>query len=87
MTNFEAALRKLADAGVNFIVVGAYAAYAQGATQLTGDLDICYERTPENFRRLASALASIHPRLRGIPEDVPFVVEALREMLQRKRER
>ncbi len=74
-TNFEAALTALADAGVTFIVVGAYAAYAQGANQITRDLDICYERTPENLRRLALALSPFHPRLRGVPDDTPFVFD------------
>jgi hypothetical protein len=30
----------------------------------------------ENLRRLASALSPLHPRLRGIPEDTPFVLDA-----------
>src|SRR5262249_23042859 len=76
ITNFAAVLSALADAGVNFIVVGAYAAYAHGGSQLTRDLDICYERTPENLRRLASALLSMHPRLRGVPDDTPFTLDA-----------
>ncbi len=76
MTKFEDALRALADAGVSFIIVGAYAAYAQGANQLTRDLDICYERTPENLRRLALALSPFHPRLRGVPESTPFIFDA-----------
>jgi hypothetical protein len=75
MTDFQAAIRALADAGVNFIVVGAYAAAIQGSTLVTRDLDICYERTPENLRRLASALSPLHPRLRGVPEGVPFVLD------------
>jgi len=58
-----------------FIVVGAYAAFAHGSSQLTHDLDICYERAPENLRKLASALAPHHPRLRGIAEHVPFIFD------------
>lgn len=75
ITNFEAALRTLADAGVNFIIVGAYAAYAHGANQLTRDLDICYERTQENMKRLVSALSPLHPRLRGAPEEARFTLD------------
>jgi len=75
ITKFEEALRALSNAGVNFIIVGAYAAYAQGANQLTRDLDVCYERTPENVRRVALALAPFHPRLRGAPESASFVLD------------
>jgi predicted nucleotidyltransferase len=74
-TKFDAALTALVKAGVSFIIVGAYAAYAQGANQLTRDLDICYERTPENLGRLALALSPFHPRLRGLPESTPFIFD------------
>src|SRR5262249_59507081 len=40
-TKFEEALAAMVKAGVSFIIVGAYAAYAQGANHLTRDLDIC----------------------------------------------
>jgi|SRR6185437_8706528 hypothetical protein len=75
MTDFEAALKVLTDGGVRFIVVGAYAAVAHGSSQVTRDLDICYERTAENMRKLASALAPYHPRLRGIDQKLPFVLD------------
>jgi len=75
MTDFETALHVLVDSEVQFIVVGAYAAFAHGSSQLTHDLDICYERAPENLRKLASALAPHHPRLRGIAEHVPFIFD------------
>jgi hypothetical protein len=76
MTDFEAALKLLTDAGVRFIVVGAYAAVVHGSSQVTRDLDICYQRTTENMRRLASALAPYHPRLRGVDQKLPFVLDA-----------
>src|SRR5262245_47943980 len=74
MTNFKAALKALSDARVNFIVVGAYAGVLQGSAQVTQDIDICYQRTPENLKRLAVALAPHHPRLRGAPAELPFVL-------------
>src|SRR5260370_19485204 len=73
--NFEAALSALVDAGVNFVIVGAYAAYAHGANQLTQDLDVCYERTPENLKRLASVMKDLHASLRGAPENLPFLMD------------
>jgi predicted nucleotidyltransferase len=75
MTNFTAALRVLSEAKVNFIVVGAYAAVLQGSAQVTQDIDICYERTPENMKRLAAALRPHHPLLRGAPARLPFTLD------------
>jgi hypothetical protein len=69
---FEQLLQALHTAGVKFVLVGGLAMVAHGAATLTGDVDICYARDPENLERLAQALASFHPRLRGAPPDLPF---------------
>lgn len=73
MTDFPALLRALADAGVDFIVVGGAAATAHGAARLTLDLDVVYGRSAENLRRLVSALAPHAPYLRGAPPGLPFL--------------
>lgn len=52
MTDFETALRSLNQAEVKFIIVGAYAAVAHGSAYVTRDLDLCYERSPENLQRV-----------------------------------
>jgi hypothetical protein len=75
MIDFEAALNALSEHGVNFVVIGGYAATLHGSAYLTRDLDICYERTPENLERLVSALRPYHPRLRGAPEGLPFLFD------------
>jgi predicted nucleotidyltransferase len=75
MTNFTGALKVLSEAKVKFILVGAYAAVLQGSAQVTQDIDICYERTPDNLKRLAAALRPYHPRLRGAPQGLPFVLD------------
>lgn len=75
MTDFEVVLKALVQAKVNFVIVGAFAAVAQGFSQPTRDLDICYERSPENLRKLAAALAPFHPRLRGIAQSLPFSLD------------
>ncbi len=75
MINFKAALKTLTDEQVSFIVVGGYAGVVQGSAQVTRDLDICYERTPANMKRIATALAPYHPRLRGAPAGLPFVLD------------
>jgi hypothetical protein len=74
VSGIEKLLKALVDSQVNFIVVGAYAAIMQGSTLRTDDLDICYERTPENYRKIIKAVRGFHPRLRDIPDDVeaPF---------------
>lgn len=71
----ELLTRHLAKHGVNFVVVGGVAATLHGSPMLTGDVDIAYERTKENLRRLATALVEVHARLRGVEENLPFVPE------------
>jgi len=70
----ERLLKALVDSEANFIVVGAYAAIMHGSTLRTDDLDICYERTPGNYKRIIKAVRGFHPRLRDMPGDVkaPF---------------
>jgi hypothetical protein len=53
--------------------VGGAAAIAHGSARLTQDLDIVYERLPENLERLVVALASLKPYLRGAPPGLPFL--------------
>jgi predicted nucleotidyltransferase len=76
MQNFvEKVLEALTQAGVEFVVVGGVSAVLQGVPVVTQDLDLCYRRTPDNVRRLAGALQAFHPRLRGLPEGVPNIVD------------
>jgi hypothetical protein len=81
VTDFEALLRLLARARVEFIIVGGAAATVHGSSRLTQDLDIVYRRSPDNLRRLAEALSPHHPYLRGAPAGLPFRLDA--ETLQR----
>jgi hypothetical protein len=46
---------------------------AHGSATLTQDVDVCYARDLDNLKALAEALRPVHPRLRGLPDDVPFV--------------
>jgi hypothetical protein len=64
-------IARLAQAQVEFVVVGGISAVLQGVPLVTKDLDICYRRTPANLTRLAAALAPLRPRLRGFPPDLP----------------
>ena len=56
-------------------MIGGVAAVLRGSAHLTLDLDICYNRTPDNFQKLIAAIQPIHPRLRNAPPDLPFVLD------------
>lgn len=60
-------VRALAQAGVRFVVVGGLAMTLRGSAAVTTDVDIVYERSPENIKRLVEALARHSPRLRDAP--------------------
>jgi hypothetical protein len=70
---FEKAVQTLCDADVEFVVIGGLSATFHGSSQVTYDLDICYARTTLNLKRLAAALAPLHPRPREFPAGLPFV--------------
>lgn len=72
MIDFAETLVALDRRAVRFIVVGGAAAIAHGSARLTQDLDIVYERSPENLTRLTAALAQYSPYLRGAPPGLPF---------------
>lgn len=72
----RAILRRLADAGVDFVIIGGVAVVLQASPRFTKDLDICYSPEPENLSRLAAVLLAVDARLRGIKEEVPFVPDA-----------
>lgn len=52
-----------------------------GSARLTQDIDVVYERSPENLARLVGALADLTPYPRGAPPGLPF--DWSRESLQR----
>ncbi len=72
----EDLLKELHRLNVEFVIIGGMAAVAHGSAYLTLDLDLCYSRKKENLEKLAQALASFHPRLRGAPPDLPFRLDA-----------
>lgn len=74
------ALRVLNDHGVDYVVIGGFAAQLLGAPLTTQDLDVCYERSVENVERLASALRALDARLRVARaepgDELPFLLDA-----------
>jgi len=65
MRDVETLLPRLIDTGMEFVIVGGFAAVAHGATRLTQDLDVCCPFTDENLRRLIAAIGGLNPRFRG----------------------
>ena len=72
----ESCLSPLIAEDVEFIVIGGQAEGLIGSARVTFDVDVCYRRTPENLERLARALATLKPSLRGAPPDLPFRLDA-----------
>jgi predicted nucleotidyltransferase len=54
---FEKLLARLADAGVDFVVVGGVAVAVHGYVRVTEDVDLVIDPSPENVRRLLGCLA------------------------------
>ena len=75
-TKFRDLVGLLSAGYVEFILLGGVAAVLHGSAHLTFDLDILYRRTPDNLDKLARALQSIHPYLRGAPPGLPFTLDA-----------
>lgn len=69
-------IERLAEAGVEFVLIGGVAARLHGSPTVTRDLDICHETSPENLERLSGVLRDLHARLRVVDEDVPFLLDA-----------
>jgi hypothetical protein len=72
VTDFEKLFGVLAEAEVEYILVGGLAAIAHGSARLTQDVDIVYARHRDNLDRLVRALAPYRPYLRGAPPGLPF---------------
>ncbi|MEK7441696.1 MAG: nucleotidyltransferase [Chloroflexota bacterium] len=71
-TNFERIINLLAEDKVDFVIIGGFAATVHGSAYVTYDIDVCYDRSSSNVDRLCAALTKIHPKLRGVPDEVPF---------------
>lgn len=76
MLNANLLITALNETGVEFVVSGGMAAIAQGSAYMTADLDICYRRERSNYEHLSRALSPFKPYLRGVPEGLPFALDA-----------
>lgn len=72
MNNLARMLARLGGSGVEFVLVGGYAAVAHGVSLVTQDVDICCRFSNENLFRLQTVLAELHPRHRMTPQKLPL---------------
>jgi predicted nucleotidyltransferase len=72
MQDTVALLKRLADGGVEFVVIGGVAAIAYGGSVSTDDLDVCAPLHTENATKIIRALEGLHPRWRTRP-DLPVI--------------
>jgi len=66
-------VQALVEGGVDFVIIGGVAVVLQAMPRFTKDLDICYSIAGDNLDALGRVLVALKARLRGIPEEVPFV--------------
>jgi len=69
-------LHALSATGARFIIIGGFAMTLIGADHVTTDIHAVYSRSPQDIEKLAEGLRAFRPRLRGAPQDIPFVWDA-----------
>lgn len=66
-SDFFNLVKVLAQAGVDFVVVGGVAGAMHGCTCVTQDIDICCDFSPANLLLLQKAISDLHPVHRMTP--------------------
>lgn len=66
----------LLEEGVEFVVLGGFAAVIHGSPLPTEDVDVIPSRTEENFERLAIALTRLDAKIRTANEPVATKIDA-----------
>ncbi len=74
MPNFSQLLQRLSEAGLDFVIVGGFAAISHGSSYLTRVLDICAMLTSDNVAKLRQALAEWNPKHRMTPQKLSFLL-------------
>ena len=65
-------LKRLNDAGVEYVVVGGVAAVLHGSPRTTLDVDVCTSLSGPNLSRIVSMLRGISPKFRMRPDKPPM---------------
>lgn len=72
---FHDILKTLEAGSVRYILIGGLAMVLLGSDYVTKDVDIVYARDADNLAALVATLLPMRPRLRGVPEDLPFIFD------------
>jgi len=73
MQDFRQLLERLADSGLDFVIVGGYAAVTHGSSLVTRDLDICMVLSNDTVEKLRAVLAQWNPKHRMTPQSLSFL--------------
>jgi hypothetical protein len=73
--DLEQIIPPLANAGIDFILIGGKAAILLGSARVTFDTDIVYDRSKANLEKISRLLKPLSPYLRGAPPGLPFVLD------------
>jgi hypothetical protein len=70
----ESIVRVLEHHGVDWVLIGGFAAVIHGSPYVTTDIDVVPAPGEENLRRLSGALREMHARVwtNDVPEGLPF---------------
>ena len=71
-------LKRLNDAGVDYVIVGGIAAILHGSPRMTIDIDVCAPLTEPNLSRILLVLRGLHPKFRMRPDKLPMPDDASR---------
>ncbi len=77
MHRLSSLVERLVRGGVDFVLIGGYAAVVHGASFVTRDVDICVDLSSGNLRRLRAALEGLHPRHRMTPAKLAFEINGV----------
>lgn len=61
MSDLQRLLLRLGEAGVEFVLVGGYAAVLHGSSMLTRDIDVCARLSADTLEKLRHAFRDAHP--------------------------
>lgn len=68
MKNLSSIVQRLISGGVEFVLIGGFAAVAHGSPMGTQDVDICCSFAEDNLMRIQTALSDLNPVHRSRPD-------------------